>query len=254
MNTHRSQLDKPEVRPRRRRRRLLAMAFCMALVAPLLATAPAAATTTATGGDARVVPTSTDRADPPTRRLRAVLRCRGGVDDGAPQVICTWRARTAGAAGFALVRVGGGERTVVSRTDDLTDRSFTDTDVEFDTRYRYRLLILDADGDRIGRSRVNRAFIRSDRPEVLSLACDGADTEPVAVRCAWDAPTIDDVASVQLWRSVAGSARELVATVDPDVTSATDELPEGTMRARYAVLGRDAAGVIVARSRAVRLS
>lgn len=242
--------------PTRRRWRATALALCLAVLAPMLVASPAAAVAAPTGtADPSVVPVEADRSDPPARRLRAVLRCRGAVDDdGAPQVTCRWRTRTAGAAGFVLVRADADGRSVVHRTDDLRVRTFTDTDVEFDTRYRYRLILVDADGDRIGRSRVNPAMVRSDRPEILGLECDGTDTDPVEVTCTWDAPTAAGAESVQLWRVVPGSARELVATVGTEVTTSTDELPPVVTRARYAVLARNADGVIVARSRAERLA
>ena len=237
-----------------RRRRATALALCLAIVAPMLVAGPAGATGSSAPDDRQsAVPSDADRSDPPVRRLRAVLRCRGGIYDGKPEVTCRWRARTAGAAGYVLVRADAEGRSVVYRSDDLTDRTFTDTDVEFDTRYRYRLLLVDADGDRICRSRVNPAIVRSDRPEVLRLECDGTDGDPVSVTCAWDAPASADAESVQLWRVLPGSQRQLVTTVAPDQTSADDELPAGIARARYAVIARNADGVIVARSRAVPL-
>ena len=61
----------------------------------------------------------------------------------------------------------------------------------------------------------------------------------------------DDAVAVQLWRVLHGEPRTLVTTVEPDVTTARDELPAGVTRARYAVVARDDDGVIVARSRAV---
>lgn len=234
--------------------RIIALALCVAVLAPMFVANPAAAIGAPTGTTAPSAGAAdAERIDPPVRRLRAVLRCRGGIDDGAPQVTCRWRARTAGAAGFVLVRADADGRSVVYRSDDLGVRTFTDTDVEFDTRYRYRLVLVDSDGDRIGRSRVNPAIVRSQRPEILGLECDGTDSEPVQVTCIWDAPTTTDAESVQLWRVVPGSARELVATVGPDVTTTTDELPPSVTRARYAVLARNADGVIVARSRAEHL-
>ncbi|MFN3217170.1 MAG: hypothetical protein ACE367_11800 [Acidimicrobiales bacterium] len=238
----------------RRRWRVAASALCLALLTPMLVASPAAATgapAVTTGPTVAVA--DADRGDAPVRRLRAVLRCRGGVDAGAPEVTCRWRARTAGAAGFVLVRADGDGRSVVYRSDDLGVRTFTDTDVEFDTRYRYRLILVDADGDRIGRSRINPAIVRSQRPEILGLECDGTETDPVEVTCIWDAPTAAGAESVQLWRVLPGSPRALVATVAPDETTATDELPPGVTRARYAVVARNADGVIVARSRAERL-
>jgi hypothetical protein len=238
----------------RRRWRTTALALCLALVTPMLVAGPAGATGSAAPDDSQsAVPADADRSDPPVRRLRAVLRCRGSLDDGSPKVTCRWRARTAGASGYVLIRADAEGRSVVYRSDDLTDRAFTDTDVEFDTRYRYRLVLVDADGDRIGRSRVNPAIVRSDRPERLGLDCDGTDADPIAVTCTWDAPTSADAESVQLWRIVPGSPRELVTTVAPDQTTADDELPAGIERARYAVIVRNADGVIVARSRAVRV-
>ena len=245
----------PAANPTRRRLHVVVVALCLGLVAPLLVAAPADATPDPTHhGDPIVVSTTAERGDAPLRRVRAVLRCRGRVDGQNPQVVCAWRARTRGAAGFALVRTDRDGRSVVYRSDDLTTRRFTDTDVEFDTRYRYRLVILDDDGAPIGRSRANWALVRSTRPEILPLTCSAAATEPVAVSCAWDAPTGDDATSVQLWRVVPGSPRALITTVDPDVTTAADELPAGVTRARYAVIARDGDGVIVARSRIVRVA
>jgi hypothetical protein len=219
----------------------------------MLVSGPAGASDASAGDSGHsAAPTDADRNDPPARRLRAVMRCGGG-DGAAPEITCRWRARTAGAAGFVVVRADAEGRSVVYRSDDLTQRTFTDTAVEFDTRYRYRLILVDADGDRVGRSRVATAIVRSEQPELLGLTCDGTDTDPIAVTCTWDTPESTDAESVQLWRITRGSPRVLVTTVTTDQTTADDELPAGVERARYAVIARDADGVIVARSRAVRL-
>ena len=239
----------------RRTRSLLITALCLALLAPLLMVGPAGATAAVAETDgSSAVPTTVDRSDAPMRRLRAMLRCRGAQPDGTPSVKCTWRARTAGAAGFVLVRVAGAEREVVYRSDDLDVRSFTDLSVEFDTRYRYRLVLVDSDGDRIGRSRINRAIVKSNRPEIVDLDCNGTESDPVAVSCSWVQPSSEAAVSVQLWRLLPGKTRELVTTQAPDDTTAQDELPAGVTRARYAVIARDGDGVVVARSRAVRLA
>lgn len=220
----------------------------------MLVSGPAGASDASSGDSGHsTAPADADRDDPPARRLRAVIRCRGGLDGAAPEITCKWRARTAGAAGFVVVRADAEGRSIVYRSDDLTQRTFTDTAVEFDTRYRYRLILVDADGDRVGRSRVGTAIVRSDRPELLRLTCDRSDTDPIAVSCTWNAPASTDAESVQLWRVVPGSPRALVTTVAPDQTTADDELPTGVERARYAVIARNTDGVIVARSRTVRL-
>ena len=97
----------------------------------------------------------------------------------------------------------------------------------------------------------------ADDLEVIKLRCRGhvADTGPVT-NCAWrtDAP---DVATFQLWRlqlDVDDAARVLVTEVGVDTHAAADTGVVAPAIYLYAVLGLDADGQVVARSRADRVS
>jgi hypothetical protein len=225
------------------------------LATMLLATAffvpVATATEAATNGAAAEASEKT-----PERHKRPKIRCHGTTNEltGAPEVDCTWtESARARAAAYKVVRKGGGERAVVYR-GDLSTTSFADTNVEFGTRYRYRVVVLNNAGKRIQRSRWNKAFIPAEDFERLSISCDqleaAEEAEPadVAVTCAWRAAENEDVASYQLWRRVRGHHRELVADLATNELSYTDAVPADAKRVVYAVLALDSDDHIIGRS------
>ncbi len=198
----------------------------------------------------------------PVRHKKPKIRCHGSINEltGAPEVDCTWTESTkANAAAYKIVRRGGGERVIAYRGDTSTT-SFTDTDVEFGTRYRYRVVVLNDSGKRIQRSRWNKAFIPGEDFERLSLEC-ATDTatdavtgaEDVSITCAWDAATSEDVDSYQLWHRVRGNHRELVAELDTDQLSYTNTVSADAKRVVYAVLALDAEGHIIGRSGIIKV-
>ena len=201
----------------------------------------------------------------PERPQRPKIRCHGDVSDtGAPEVDCRWTESThPDAAAYKILRVGGGERSVVFRTDDTSVTEWTDTGVEFGTRYRYRVVVLNEDGKRIQRSRWNKAIVVKTDIERLQMECDlvdaaadddsiGSDIAPDVeghpVLCQWRPADSEDAAEYQLWRRVRGQHRELVATVGLDTLSQRDIVPLDAGKVVYAVLAVDADGEIVGRS------
>ena len=196
------------------------------------------------------------------RPERPKIRCHGAVAlGGAPQVACRWTASEhPDAAGYKIVRVGGGERTIAFRTGDTSVTRFTDTDVEFGTRYRYRVVVVNEDGRRIQRSRWNKAIVVKPDVERLHMACDVTDGEtdvatdiapeaqPHSILCEWRPTESEAAVEYQLWRRIRGQHRELVATVGLDTLSHLDEVPADTTKVVYAVLALDADGEIVGRS------
>ena len=184
---------------------------------------------------------------------------------GAPKVKCRWtESEHPEAAAYKIVRVGGDERTVVFRTDDTSVTRFTDTDVEFGVRYRYRVVVLNAEGERIQRSRWNRAIVVKPDVERLRMACAVTDTavdaetdaltdvapvaQPYSILCQWRPAESEDAVEYQLWRRIRGQHRELVATVGLDTLSHVDTVPADASKVVYAVLALDADGEIVGRS------
>lgn len=193
---------------------------------------------------------------------RPKIRCRGAVsDDGAPMIRCRWTETThPDAAGYKIVRVGGGERSVVFRTGDTSVTRFTDNDVAFGIRYRYRVVVVNEDGRRIQRSRWNRAIVVEPEIERLRMACAVTDVDsdaatdvapeapPHQILCQWRPAESEAAVEYQLWRRIRGQHRELVATVGLDTLSQLDEVPADTTKVVYAVLALDADGEIVGRS------
>ncbi len=196
------------------------------------------------------------------RPLRPRIRCHGAVSmAGDPMVKCRWtESAHPAAAAYKVVRVGGGDRSVVYRGDTSTTR-FVDETVEFNTRYRYRVVVVNENGRRIQRSRWNKAFVRGGDTERLHLDCNAAEVDAVPetdavdpelttkpVICSWEAAESEGVTEYQLWRRLRGEHRELVATVGADVLSQGDDVPADTGRGVYAVLALDADGEIIGRS------
>ena len=190
------------------------------------------------------------------------IRCRGTIGmGGAPKVKCRWtESEHPDAAAYKIVRVGGDERTVVFRTDDTSVTRFTDKDVEFGVRYRYRVVVLHEDGKRIQRSRWNKAIVVKPDVERLTMECGVTDAEsdvttdiapeaqPHTILCQWRPAESEAAVEYQLWRRIRGQHRELVATVGLDTLSQLDEVPADTTKVVYAVLALDADGEIVGRS------
>lgn len=193
---------------------------------------------------------------------RPKIRCRGTIGiGGAPKVECRWtESEHPDAAGYKVVRVGGGERTIAFRTDDTSVTRFTDTDVEFGVRYRYRVVVVNEDGRRIQRSRWNKAIVVKPDVERLRMECGVTDVEsdlttdiapeaqPHSILCQWRPAESEAAVEYQLWRRIRGEHRELVATVGLDTLSHVDEVPADTTKVVYAVLALDADGEIVGRS------
>ena len=251
--------------------RRLFMTIAATLLATLLVHAPSAAAREADrapDADAGQI----DEVDEvrPERPHRPKIRCHGDVSDtGAPEVDCRWTESThPRAAAYVILRVGGGERGVVYRTDDTSVTEWTDTDVEFGVRYRYRVVVLNEDGKRIQRSRWNKAIVVKSDIERLRMECDLVDTQSDTdtdvdieveveaevdapahtVLCQWRPAQSESAVEYQLWRRVRGHHRELVATVGLDTLSARDEVPADAGKVVYAVLAVDADGDVVGRS------
>lgn len=193
---------------------------------------------------------------------RPKIRCHGAIGmGGAPKVKCRWtESEHPEAAAYKIVRVGGDERSVVFRTDDTSVTRFTDKDVEFGVRYRYRVVVLDENGERIQRSRWNKAIVVKPDVDRLLMECGVVDTEsdvatdaapeaqPHSILCQWRPTDSEAAVEYQLWRRIRGQHRELVAAVGLDTLSQLDEVPAETTKVVYAVLALDAEGEIVGRS------
>lgn len=251
-------------------RRLLMITVTAMLATTMLSVPGAAAETEpetdVTETDVREV----DEVDSDVARPR--LRCRGTIGMGwAPKVKCRW-SETAhpDAAGYKLVRVDGDQRKVVFRSRDLSATRFTDRDVEFNTRYRYRVIVVDNEGRRIQRSRWNAAGVRRPDVELLRLKCspvDAAEVDPAIdeakadvlevaklVGCEWRPATSEKADHYELWRLIRGQHRELVTTVGLDQLSQIDKVPGDTAHVVYALLARDEDDHIVGRSRLSKVS
>ncbi|MGI9621536.1 MAG: hypothetical protein ACR2PK_01770 [Acidimicrobiales bacterium] len=234
----------------------------------ILATSMLMIPTAAAETENRTDSSATDVAEVERDRVPLKLRCRGMVGLGwAPKVRCTWNETNhPDAAGYKLVRVGEGERTVVHQTRDLSATRFKDRDVEFNTWYRYRVIVVDEEGQRIQRSRWNRAVVRRPNVEVLRLKCaavDAAETDAAEidvsqeaefVGCRWRPANSAKADHYELWRLIRGQHRELVAEVGLDQLSQMDKLPGDTEHVVYALLARDSEDHIVGRSRLSKIN
>lgn len=244
-------------------RRLLFLIFATALALATGATvlAPAA------GAAADVDPAraQVDQLQPdevrPVDDAPPRIRCRGRItDEGAPTVRCRWTATDhPDAAGYKIIRRGGMDgRTVAFATRNLDVTRFVDTDVEFKTRYRYRVVVVDADGNRLEASRWNRAAVRNPEIERLRLHCEAGtsvEVDTTSATCTWRPAKSTEAVNYELWRLVRGADhRELVATTGLDRTTVTDDdIPADAKAVVYAVLAIDDDGDIVGRSRLSRV-
>lgn len=180
------------------------------------------------------------------------LHCRGSLAD-TPVIGCSWRAPDdAGIVGFQLWNLQTapieGERNLVGEFGvDVT--SYLDGAVEAPASYLYVVLGVDADGEIVARSRVDRARLGDPSIERLRLTCDGVDGDTPAVACGWSAPEDAAVASYVLYRSSKGQDRTAIANLGADSAGFTDTTVECGVRYRYQVVGLDGGGEVVAKSR-----
>lgn len=245
------------------------------LTLSLLATtafAPAAAAVATDTTDRQRDAAELDRVQPEPPRIR----CHGALAfNGTPRVRCRWtEAEHSAAAGYRIVRAHGDVREVVHETRDLSATRFVDRKVRFDTRYRYRVLVVNEHGRSIQASRWNGAGIAKPDVERLHLACKATDilpdiaravveaTEddavqpepaPKPVTCEWEPAESEAAVKYELWRLLRGRHREHVATVGLDRLSHTDQVPADAAKVLYAVLAVDDEGHIVGRSNVARV-
>lgn len=129
------------------------------------------------------------------KREHLKLECR--AIEG-PAVACKWSpSDNPEVAGYRLFRAQRWMGQVVYRGKET---SFTDKDVKPGRRYFYVAQALDADGQPLGRSNVERVRIPPERPERLKLECDvvpapqtdATQADPAdqrAVACKWSPST-----------------------------------------------------------------
>jgi len=91
---------------------------------------------------------------PEHRREHLRLRCAWVTDGEEQAVACRWsKSKHPQFAAYRLVRADREHgRSVVFRTGDRAVTRFLDTTAEPGTKYAYRVVILDGDGDPIGGS------------------------------------------------------------------------------------------------------
>lgn len=182
------------------------------------------------------------------------LRCRGRLaSDGTPGVYCRWSVPTSDdAASVALLRNGGDGWTTIHETDDLEARRHFDTTGEPGVRYRFRVVALDEDGNRVARSRIARANVPNPQFDFLRLSCVAIDLDTPTASCEWSGS--DEATSYELWRIVNRDSRELVGTFGADEFGAIDDqLGDDTVLVKYAVIGKDDNDELVARSKVRRV-
>ncbi len=182
------------------------------------------------------------------------LRCRGRLAaGGTPGVYCRWSVPTSeDAASVALLRDGGDGWTTIHETEDLEARRHFDTTGEPGVRYRFRVVALDEDGNRVAKSRISRANVPNPQFDFLRLSCVAVDLESPTASCEWSSS--DEATSYELWRIVNRDSRELVGTFGPDELAALDDqLGDDTVLVKYAVLGKNDADELVARSKVRRV-
>lgn len=237
-------------------RRLLAL---VTFVLVSLLGVPAAAGGTAADGAASDKAAKADANlerfgfDGETDGLAAIkLHCRGSIAD-SPVVGCSWRAPDdAGIASFQLWNLQTapteGVRNLVAELG-ADASSYVDGAVTAPASYLYVVLGLDAEGEIVARSRVDRARLGDPSIERLRLTCDGVEGDTPAVTCGWTAPEDAAVASYVLYRNSKGEDRAVIATLGADSTGFTDTTVECGVRYRYKLVGLNADGEIVAKSR-----
>jgi hypothetical protein len=206
--------------------------------------------------DAEVVDVEAEEvADRDIEKLR--LRCRGRINaEGTPGVHCVWTRPTVETAALLTLQRRGADDTgwsTVYESENLSDRRTFDGTGEPGVRYRYRVVVTDAAGENVARSRSNAAHVPNPQWDILQMRCTALiiDGENQA-SCEWTAS--DEATSYELWRIVNRNSRELVGTYGADELQAIDtDLADDTVLVRYAVLGLDDEDEMVARSRVRRV-
>jgi hypothetical protein len=177
------------------------------------------------------------------------LACTAKEGD-PPAVQCRWSVPRSDAAGVRVVRralVDHAPRTVIFRTDDVTQNSVTD-EVRAGIRYLFAVQAVDGNGRVVAASRPVVVGVAPTTAELVRLECEQVTAERVS--CSWSDPVVDGRA-LTLWRSVDGGARSVVASFgDPFPTAYGDGVSSGATSVAYAVIVTDGGGEIVARSRA----
>ncbi len=209
----------------------------------------------------------------------AKLNCHGHVEQGTGVVGCAWRVdsdRTV--ASWQLwnlqTRPERGSRNLVAELG-ADVRSYRDPEVAVPAAYVYAVIGLDADGEIVARSRLSSAVLqeRDRKLDILRLDCaahraeldDAADAavelapavevDPAfSIGCQWSATRSDQAVGYELWRSVDGGERHVIARTGLDQTSVRDNEVSIGHRYRYVVLAVDTDGHIVGRSRSATVA
>lgn len=196
------------------------------------------------------------------------LNCHGYVEEGIGVVGCAWRANTdRSVASWQLwnlqTRPERGSRNLVAELG-ADVRSYRDPEVMVPAAYVYAVVGLDAEGEIVARSRLSSAVLQErDRElDIMRLDCSAHITEPdlasdpavesdraVSIGCEWSATRSEQAVAYELWRSVDGAERHVVARTGLDQTSVRDSEVSVGHRYRYVVLAVDTDGHIVGRSR-----
>ena len=231
----------------------------------------------ATDGD-RVIdksrPATSDVIDVRIDTLPVVkLNCHGHVETAIGVVGCVWRAEVDSVvASWQLwnlqTRPQRGSRHLVAELG-ADVRSYRDPNVVVPAAYVYAVVGLDADGDIVARSRLSPAVLhdRDRKLDILRLECDAhrveldiaadpaAEVDPVvSIGCEWSATDSEQAVGYQLWRSVDGGERHLIASTSLGETSVRDHDVSRGHRYRYVVSAVDPEGRIVGRSRAATVA
>ncbi|MFN3255176.1 MAG: hypothetical protein ACE37B_05740 [Ilumatobacter sp.] len=217
-----------------------------AVIASMLAPPPATAASSTASSTASSVARPW-RSAVPIEVLDLVCTAKEG---GAPTVQCRWSVPRSDAAGVRVVRralVDHAPRTVIFRTDDVTQNSVTD-EVRAGARYLFAVQAVDGNGRVVAASRPVVVGVAPTTAELVRLECEQVTAERVS--CSWSDPVVEG-RTLTLWRSVDGGARSVVASFgDPFPTAYGDGVSSGATSVAYAVIVTDGGGEIVARSRA----
>ena len=193
------------------------------------------------------------------RRIEPIrLNCEPRSTDADAAVSCKWSEplsdRAAAIKLFRYDRTVDPNRTVIHRSENLAETSFTDTQVREGHRYGYAVQVYDVNGRVVGRSSavwVSVPRVTDHAVEVLKLACGLGDSGEW-IACEWSRPVSRDAAVVSLWRSVDGGQRELVEQFRPQGPNVyRDAVPDGASQVTYAVIATTEADRVVGRSRPV---
>jgi hypothetical protein len=182
------------------------------------------------------------------------LDCTVRVADSGPVVRCDWSEPQASAAAavrlFRLDPAVDAHRRLVHRTGVPGRTGFTDTDVRPGHRYAYAIVVVNADGRVVGRSRADRVRVpRARDVEALGLRC-AIGPAGQAVVCEWSRPTSRDASVVTLWRMVDRGRREVVGRFRPSGPNVyRDLVPAGAKQITSGVVATDRSGVAIGRSR-----